>query len=172
MGILQKRGYTRASGQLGATDTNAGVMYNVRVGSSFYELVVSVPISEEKGYLKCEIEEPERRTMESSLAYSVGYATRQATKEWTASVTVTPTALTLKTDPFQRLFSMGLPQSVNLGSTGGGRGGQPAAIRPMSMPSSAGPMYSGSGRTCVSARLSNAVCSLCLSVSVCVNLGE
>jgi hypothetical protein len=125
IGLIEKLAYTKALGQLGKTSTNAAVPYNVRVGGSFYEMIITAPIGEAEGQLQCDVEAPVRRAKGSSLMHDIRYMSREVAKEWTATVSVTPTTLTLKVDPFQRLYTSS-SQPLLMGG-GYGRGGSPAA---------------------------------------------
>jgi hypothetical protein len=135
IGLVEKLAFTKASGQLGKTSTNAAVSYNVRVGGSFYEMIITAPIGEAEGELKCDVESPVRRA-KGSLAGDLSYITREAAKEWTAIVSVTPTTLTLKVDPFQRLYTTSASALVIGG--GSGRGGAPGVQIPVSSRPSSG----------------------------------
>jgi hypothetical protein len=138
MGILQKRSSTTGLGQLGATDTNAALSFNVRVDGSYFEYTVSVPIGEAEGQLKCDIA-GERRARVSS-PNDIEYMTRQA-REWTASVKVTPTALTVKFDPFQRLYQ----DQFGVFQRGGGSGSRGTVPAPSSSSSGSTQSSAGSG---------------------------
>jgi hypothetical protein len=128
-------------GQLGKTSTNAAVSYNVRVGGSFYEMIITAPIGEAEGQLKCDVESPVRRA-KGSLAGDLNYMTREVAKEWTATVSVTPTTLTLKVDPFQRLYAASSSPLIIGG--GSGRGGSPGVQMPAGGRPSSGPTSANS----------------------------
>ena len=159
VGIVQKRGYTKAGGKLGLTSTNAAVAYNVRVGGSFYELTVSVPIGQGEGQLRCDVESAERRAKDSSLSYDVWYATRQA-REWTATVKVTPTTLTVKVDPFQRLLdTVWTPPAGAVAPAFGGGGSQWAPPHSPSKPPPSAPEMSRLDRSSSNTYISGATLS-------------
>ncbi len=156
VGLVEKLAYTKAQGQLGKTATNGAVSYSVRVGGSFYEMIITAPIGEAEGQLKCDVESIVRRA-KGTLAGDLSYITREVAKEWTATVSVTPTTLTLKVDPFQRLYAS--TSSPLLIGGGSGRGGSPALQMPASSRPSSGSSSSSMSRGPGNAYISGATLS-------------